>query len=97
MGLVVIRGAIHGELASSVATEAIVSMLVFACVGGFAGWIADYLVRDSVERTFRVRVEWYREGLVDAGYIETETETTQTKQTQTTETQTQTTETPGDQ
>ena len=72
MGLVVARGAIHGELAGSVAIEAIGAMLVFTCVGGIAGWIADYLVRDSLERMFRARVEWYRKGLIDAGHIETD-------------------------
>lgn len=69
MGLVVLRGAIQGELASSVAIEAIMAMLVFAVVGGVAGWIADYLVRDSLERMFRSRVDWYRKGMIDAGHI----------------------------
>ena len=69
MGLVVLRGAIHGELAASVAMVAIMAMLVFSCVGGVAGWIADYLVRDSLERMFRSRVDWYREGMIDAGYL----------------------------
>jgi len=72
MGLVVLRGAIQGEYAGSVAAEAIVAMLVFLCLGAVAGWIADYLVRDSLERMFRARVDWYRKGLVDAGYMETE-------------------------
>ena len=52
---------------------AIVAMLVFACVGAVAGWIADYLVRQSLEGLFRKRVDWYRQGLIDAGYIEAET------------------------
>ena len=69
MGLVVLRGAILGELAADVAMEAIKAMLVFACVGGVAGWIADYLVRDSLERTFRSRVDWYRNGMIEAGYF----------------------------
>lgn len=73
MGVVVIRGALQGEHAASVASEAIVAMLVFACLGGFAGWTADYLVRDSIERMFRARVEWYRKGLVEAGYPDRET------------------------
>ena len=70
MALVVIRGAIRGELADAVAAEAIVAMLVFAMVGGVAGWIADYLVRDSMETRFRKRVEWYREELIEAGLLE---------------------------
>jgi hypothetical protein len=72
MGLVVLRGAIRGELASNVAMEAIVAMLMFTCVGGIAGWIVDHLVRDSLERMFRARVQWYRKGLLDAGYIESD-------------------------
>lgn len=72
MAVVVLRGAIQGEHAASVATEAIMMMLIFACFGGFAGWTADYLVRDSLERMFRARVQWYRKGLIDAGYLKTE-------------------------
>lgn len=72
MGVVVLRGAIQGEHAANVATEAIAMLLVFTCIGAFAGWTADHLVRDSLERMFRARVEWYRKGLIDAGYMETE-------------------------
>ena len=72
MGLVVLRGAINGELADNVAVEAIVAMIVFMCIGWVAGWISEYLVRDSLERVFRARVDWYRQGLVDAGLIESE-------------------------
>ena len=72
MGLVVLRGAIRGELAELVAMEAIVAMLVFMGVGAVAGWIADYLVRDSLQRMFRARVDWYRQGLIDAGYLESD-------------------------
>lgn len=71
MSLVVLRGAASGELAAAVAGEAIVAMLVFAPVGGVAGWVADHLVRDSLERRFRGRVDWYRQGLIDAGLTET--------------------------
>ena len=67
MGLVGLRGAILGEFASSVAQEAIMALVVFSGIGFVAGWIADYLIRDSLERKFRDRVEWYRDGLVDAG------------------------------
>lgn len=70
MGLVALRGAILGEPTDSVALEAIKAMAVFAVVGGLVGWIADILVRDAVEQAFRKRVEWYREGLSDAGLIE---------------------------
>ena len=73
MGLVVLRGAINRELAGNVAIEAIIAMFVFMCVGSVAGWISDYLVRDSLERVFRARVDWYRKGLIDAGLIEPET------------------------
>ena len=73
MGLVVLRGAVQGELAGNVAKEAIVALLVFACVGAVAGWICDYLVRQTLEDLFRRRVDWYRQGLIDAGYIKAET------------------------
>ena len=69
MGLVVLRGAIHSEPAAGVAMEAIQAMLIFAGVGGVAGWVADYLVRDSLERVFRSRVDWYRNGMIEAGYL----------------------------
>ena len=75
MGLVVLRGAIRGELAGPVALEAIMAMMVFACVGSVAGWIADYLIRDALETLFRKRVDWYRQGLIDAGYIEQDSST----------------------
>ncbi len=70
MGLVVFRGAVLGEPAGAVASEAIVAMLVFACVGGVAGWIIDSLVRDSLEGMFRTRVDWYRRGLIESGQME---------------------------
>lgn len=70
MGLVALRGAILGEHAESVALEAIKAMAVFTVIGGLVGWVADTLVRDAVEQAFRKRVEWYREGLSDAGLIE---------------------------
>ena len=70
MGLVALRGAVLSEPAGSVALEAITAMAVFAVLGGLVGWVADTLVRDAVEQAFRKRVEWYREGLSDAGLIE---------------------------
>jgi hypothetical protein len=70
MALVVLRGAIRGELAGHVAMEAIAAMLAFSCVGGIAGWIADYLIRDSLEQMFHARVKWYRQGMLDAGFVE---------------------------
>jgi hypothetical protein len=73
MGLVVLRGAIHGELAAAVALEAIVSMIIFMGIGWVAGWICDYLVRDAVEAAFRTRVDWYRQRLIDAGFIDANT------------------------
>ena len=63
----VLRGAAGGEPIEVVTTEAIVAMLAFAVVGYVAGWIADYLVRDSLEQNFRARVDWYRKELVDLG------------------------------
>ena len=65
MGLVVFRGAIRGKLAGAVAVEAILVLMVFAAVGGAAGWIADYLIRDALRDLFKKRVDWYRQGLID--------------------------------
>ncbi|TWU59450.1 hypothetical protein Poly51_22380 [Rubripirellula tenax] len=72
MALVVLRGAVNGELAGHVTSEAIVAMIAFAAFGYVAGWITDYLVRDSIERSFRARVEWYRSGMTDAATKSTE-------------------------
>ena len=65
MGLLVLRGAIQGELAASVAEEAIMTLIVFLGIGAIAGAIADYLVRDAVENLYRKRVEWYRKGVAE--------------------------------
>lgn len=53
--------------------EAVVAMLLFAGIGAVAGRIAEYLVRDTIEGQFRKRVDWYRQGLIDAGYMEEDT------------------------
>lgn len=63
MGLVVLRGAIHGELAAGVAEEAIMTLIVYLGIGAIAGAIADYLIRDAVENLYRERVQWYRDGV----------------------------------
>ncbi len=73
MAIVMIRGAILGENADDVAIESIVALVVFILIGLVAGWIADHLIRDAVETGFRKRVDWYRQGLADAGYNETKT------------------------
>ncbi len=70
MGLVMLRGVINRELASHVAMEAIVAMLLFMGIGFVAGWIADYLIRDATEQMFRDRVRWYRQEMTEAGYVE---------------------------
>ncbi|MEM6979979.1 MAG: hypothetical protein AAF539_09955 [Planctomycetota bacterium] len=63
MGLVILRGAVHGELAAAVAGEAISMLIVFLIIGGLAGAIVEYLVRDALEDLYRKRVQWYREGV----------------------------------
>lgn len=63
MGLVVLRGAIRGELAAGVAEEAIMTMVVYLGIGAITGAIADYLIRDAVENLYRKRVQWYRDGV----------------------------------
>ncbi|WDQ18294.1 hypothetical protein [Rhodopirellula sp. P2] len=63
MGLVVLRGIWHGEMAEDVATEAIGTLIVFMGIGGLAGAIADQLIRDGVEDLYRKRVKWFQEGV----------------------------------
>jgi hypothetical protein len=75
MAIVALRGAAGGEPIEVVTAEAIVAMMVFAVVGYVAGWIADYLVRDSLEQNFRTRMDWYRKGLVELG-LDTADDTT---------------------
>lgn len=65
MFVVAIRGAIWGQQIDSVAKDAMVALLLFAAIGSVAGWIAEYLIRDSLERSFRNRVDWYRRGIID--------------------------------
>ncbi len=66
MALVILRGAICGEFPDHVAIEAIAALAVFSFFGAVAGWIADYVIRDAMEDAFRRRVEWYRQGIMDA-------------------------------
>lgn len=66
MAVVVLRGLFHAESVDQVTLEALVMMIVFAGIGAVAGWIADYLVRENVESMFRKRVEWYRNGVLEA-------------------------------
>ena len=61
MAVVALRGAIQHELASDVATEAIMALGLFAGFGGIAGAIADYLIRNDLETQYRRRVAWYCE------------------------------------
>jgi len=71
MFVVAIRGAIWGQQIASVSKDAMAALLLFTVFGAIAGWIAEYLIRDSLERTFRNRVDWYRQGLIDAEREET--------------------------
>ncbi len=65
MGLVALRGVMHGELAMHVAQEAIITLIVFLGIGAITGAIADYLVRDAVEHLYRKRVQWYRKRVAE--------------------------------
>lgn len=76
MATVMLRGALMREDVNDVALESILALVVFMVIGAVAGWITDYLIRDAVEAGFRKRVEWFRKGLEDAGYIEGETDKT---------------------
>ena len=73
MALVVIRGAVQGELAENVAVESIGALIVFYLVGWMAAWVMDSMIRDSIETAFRKRVDWYQKGLVEAGLVESKT------------------------
>ena len=66
MFVVAVRGAIWGQQIDSVAKDAMAALLLFTALGAIASWIADYLIRDSLERSFRSRVDWYRQGIIDA-------------------------------
>jgi hypothetical protein len=66
MFVVAVRGALWRQQIDSVAKDAMVALLLFTAMGALAGWIAEYLIRDSLERSFRNRVDWYRQGIVDA-------------------------------
>ena len=61
MAMVAVRGAMRHELASEVAVEAIIARGAFAVLGGIAGAVADYLVRNELEAQYRRRVAWYCE------------------------------------
>jgi len=61
MALVSLRGAVRNELAAEVALEAILALGIFAIAGAVAGAIADYLIRDDLERQYRRKVAWYCE------------------------------------
>ena len=74
MGLVVLRGILHGELAGQVATEAIGVLIVFLGIGAVVGAIGDYLVRDAVEDLYRKRVQWYRDGVSEMNSDDTDPE-----------------------
>ncbi|WP_231617228.1 hypothetical protein [Novipirellula aureliae] len=63
MALVIVRGTLFGEFADNIALEAIGALVVFAAIGWVAGWIIDYVVRDTIEAAFRRRVEWYVESV----------------------------------
>ncbi|MFG0254438.1 MAG: hypothetical protein ACF787_04985 [Rhodopirellula sp. JB053] len=79
MGIVSLRGMLHGQLATEVAQEAIATLIVFSGIGAITGAIADYLVRDAVETLYRNRVQWYRDELAkrEAGLaVSTEEPTT---------------------
>lgn len=65
MFVVAIRGAIWGQQIDSVAKDAMVALLLFTAMGAVAAWIAEYLIKDTLERAFRSRVDWYRQGIED--------------------------------
>ncbi|MCC9657210.1 hypothetical protein [Rhodopirellula halodulae] len=75
MGLVVLRGLWNGEMAETVAAEAIGTLIIFMGIGGLAGAIADHLIRDGVEDLYRKRVKWFQNGVAELG-LDDETQPT---------------------
>ena len=65
MSVVAVRGAICAQQIDSVAKDAMIALLLFTAAGAVAGWIAEYLIEDSLERAFHRRVQWYRQGLAE--------------------------------
>ena len=66
MALVILRGIVRNEHAGDVTIEAVVVLMIFAVIGAMAGWIAEHLVCGDVEKMFRKRVDWYRQGVIEA-------------------------------
>lgn len=66
MAVVVLRGLFHAEAVDQVMSEALLMMVIFTGVGAVAGWIAEHLVQENIESLFRKRVEWYRNGVLEA-------------------------------
>lgn len=56
LGMIALRGATGGELASEVLTKGLLGMIVFSGVGYVIGAIADSLVCQTVEQRFRQRL-----------------------------------------
>lgn len=63
LAIVAFRGALRGELITDVVPYGIAAMIVFSAIGWVAGMIADYLVRDAMERNYRQRLSKYREAV----------------------------------
>lgn len=63
LAIVAFRGALRGELIVDVIPAGVTAMLIFSATGWMAGLIADYLVRDAVERNYRQRLSQYRDAI----------------------------------
>lgn len=63
LAIVTFRGALRGDLIIEVVPAGIAAMILFSAIGWVAGMVADYLVRDAVERNYRQRLSQYREAV----------------------------------
>lgn len=63
MAITIVRGAMTSELAIEVIERSLVFAIVYAVIGGLAGWLLDTQIRSSVQGEFEQRVQWYREGM----------------------------------
>ena len=63
MAVLTVRGAIAGRHADLILTETLVRMAMFAVLGGVAGWVLDYAIREHLRVRFADRVRWYCDGV----------------------------------
>jgi membrane protein YqaA with SNARE-associated domain len=68
MATVLLDGVFSGATAGDCIVSAIRALIVLALLGGVAGAIVDYLIRQDLEQQYRRRLDWFRketEAIVD--------------------------------